>query len=251
MYGSANEAAAVECALHTLVRIQSLTRTTPDLIPDYATSRLHDEFELCPTWLVEGLLARTVSAAERAMLDDVRGILIASISAQPRCCVHRDYHSRNLLWHQGRLGIVDFQDALWGPQLYDLASLLRDCYHRFPETEVVHWRRRYAELARQAGLPSTGDAATFAQSFDYTAVQRQIKAIGIFARLKLRDHRNTHLEDIVPVIDQLISVTANHQPLAPLSRWLMTRSDRPRCATSSERPGQPPHESDDSCGRSR
>jgi aminoglycoside/choline kinase family phosphotransferase len=218
VYGSAAEPIAIERALQILIKIQSLP-AAPDLIPSYTEQRLQDEFELCPTWLVEGQLHRTVTPADRTMLDDTCGLLLSRITAQPRCCVHRDYHCRNLLWRDPELGIVDFQDALWGPMLYDVASLLRDCYHRFRETDVEHWRDRYLELATTAGLPIARSTA-LARDMDWTAVQRQIKAIGIFARLALRDGRNTHLRDIVPVLEALIAVTARYVDLMPLSRWL-------------------------------
>ncbi len=220
VYGTAPEAAAIDAALEVLVRLQTLPST--DVIPAYTKERLHDEFELFSTWLVEGLLQRSLTSAQRALLDDARECLLGEITTQPTCCVHRDYHSRNLLWQDGAIGVVDFQDALWGPRLYDLASLLRDCYHRFSHQDVARWRSRYRALAAAASLPELGTDADFARALDWTAVQRQVKAVGIFARLQLRDGRDTHLSDIAPVLDQLIDVTSMYPPLQPLSQFLGT-----------------------------
>ncbi len=221
VYGTGEEDEAIEAALRLLVEIQSLPQTP--FIPAYARARLHDEFELFPTWLIQGLLGRAVSASERALLDATRETLIEAMAAQPSCCVHRDFHSQNLIWHERHIGLVDFQDALWGPQCYDLASLLRDCYHRFTEERIAHWRSRFLELAAAAHLAcGSHDPDTFARLVDWTALQRQIKAVGIFARLKLRDGRNTHLGDILPVMDQLIDVTFTYPEFAALSRWLRT-----------------------------
>lgn len=227
-YGTAAEADAIEAALEVLVRLQTLPPT--DVIPPYAKERLRDEFELFPTWVVEGLLQHNLTAAQRALLDDARELLIGEITTQPTCCVHRDYHCKNLLWQDGAIGVVDFQDALWGPRLYDLASLLRDCYHRFSNSDVARWRARYRVLATAASLPDLGTDAAFARALDWTAVQRQIKAVGIFARLRLRDGRDTHLADIAPVLDQLIDLTSMYPPLQPLSQLLRTsiRADAER-----------------------
>jgi N-acetylmuramate 1-kinase len=162
---------------------------------------------------VEGLLAET---PDPAVTGDVFGLLVENTQAQPQCCVHRDWHCRNLLLRaDGSLGVVDFQDALLGPAAYDLASLLRDCYYTFDEAEIARWRDAF--LAR---TPLPIDPARFPRQLDLTAVQRQLKAVGIFARLRQRDGKSTHLQWILPVLERLIAVAERYPDLVPLAAWL-------------------------------
>lgn len=209
-YGTSAERAGIEAALTTLIDIQAVR---DDAIPPYATARFADELQIFSDWFANGLLGRALPAAIGPVFDH----LVARMPGQPQCCVHRDYHCRNLLFDpaSGQLGVVDFQDALIGPAAYDLASLLHDCYHRFSEADVAHWRDWY--LAR---TPLPLEPETFAEDLTLTAVQRQLKAVGIFARLKLRDGRATHLDHIPPVLESLVALTAPLPALAPLAAWL-------------------------------
>ncbi len=212
---------AIEAALQSLLNIQAVI--DPDaIVPVYSRQRLHDELQLFRVWLVETLLTYTLTPAEGGMLDRMWTILIENADRQPKVIVHRDYHCRNLLWgSDGVTRIVDFQDALRGPLLYDLASLLRDCYVRFEETEIERWSARYRVLAADAGRTDVpADPNQFARALDLTAVQRQLKAVGIFARLALRDDRPSHLVDIAPVLEQIIGVTTRYTDLAALGEWL-------------------------------
>jgi aminoglycoside/choline kinase family phosphotransferase len=220
VYQTPQRDAAIEAALQTLLTIQRI----PDpqtIIPPYTRQRLHDELGLFRTWLVEGLLGRFLTAAEGGMLDRTWTVLIENADRQPKVNVHRDYHSCNLLWGADHVTrVVDFQDALHGPLLYDLASLLRDCYVRFDEGDVARWRERYRMLAADAGLPVDADPSRFARVMDLTGVQRQLKALGIFARLELRDGRPSHLIDIAPVLEQLIDVTHLYPDFRAFGDWL-------------------------------
>ena len=220
-YTTADRDAALESALATLVRFQQL----PDdpSVPPYTSARFIDELGLFRTWLLEGWLQLDLSAAEQSQLDDVTDQLIATVEAQPRVCIHRDYHSRNLIWRSDRTtGVVDFQDALWGPVSYDLASLLRDCYVRFDEADIDYWRTRYLELASTGGVLDV-DPDVFREWLDLTALQRQLKALGIFARLQLRDGRATHLQDIPPVLDHAMSIASRYPGLSGFANWLGSR----------------------------
>ena len=132
--------------------------------------------------------------------------------------VHRDFHCRNLLRRSdGSVGVVDFQDALAGPACYDIASLLRDCYHQFDETTVARWRHRCFE---STGLAETCDEPAFNRAFDLPAIQRQLKAVGIFARLHLDRGRATHLADIVPVFRRIARLAPDYPETADLAQWL-------------------------------
>lgn len=205
VYAGAPEA-VVPAALDTLHRLQQIHDPR---IPPYTRQRFEDELGIYVAWFLGELMDEPVPPG----LDDVFATLLEAIQAQPVCCVHRDFHARNLLLTpSGGVGVVDFQDALMGPAAYDLASLLRDCYHQFPEEDVARWRHAY--LTRTA-LPV--DRSRFARDLDLTALQRQLKAVGIFARLHLRDARDTHLEHIVPVLTRIGELASRYPELAPLA----------------------------------
>ena len=208
-YAAGREEECLDLALAALQHIQSVKS---DIIPRYAISRFRDELTVFTEWLAGRLLRLETPA----FIDGAWGTLIDATQAQPMVTVHRDYHSRNLvLCDDGSLGIVDFQDALFGPVTYDLVSLLRDCYHLFPEATVERWMTRYRRLSR-CGL-STRD---FRRAFDLTGVQRHLKAAGIFARLNLRDGRSSHLGDIVPTLDRVVRVAGRYRDLSNLGDWI-------------------------------
>jgi N-acetylmuramate 1-kinase len=221
VYDTPQRDAALEAALQALIRIQSIGDAN-GLVPPYTIERFHDELELFTQWLADRLLGLPPRTAVRGLLDRSWQVLIENTQAQPQCCVHRDYHSRNLLLlPTGEAAAVDFQDALWGPLSYDVASLLRDCYVRFDDAEIARWQQRYLLLAADAGIADY-DAATFARHFDRMAIQRQLKAAGIFARLHLRDAKNHYLPVIPGVLEQVIEMAARDPALAPLADWLAT-----------------------------
>lgn len=201
--------AALEGAIQALVLLQSLPRGD---IPPYTEARFADELDIFAQWLIGKLLA----SALPPWFPRLCATLVAATQAVPQRPVHRDYHSRNLIWrHDGTVGVVDFQDALIGPATYDIASLLRDCYHAFDEPTVAKWRQRYLDLAR-VGVAED----EFARAFDLTALQRQLKAVGIFARLWLRDGRRSHLSDIVPVLRRIALVAHGYPETRELAAWI-------------------------------
>ena len=200
--------APLQAAIEALVRLQ---RVQSGDIPPYTTRRFDDELGIFAEWFVGKLLGMAPNATFHA----AKGVLIDAIAAMPVCIVHRDYHCRNLLWNEGRLGIVDFQDALVGPVTYDIASLLRDCYHRFSEAEVARWRGHFRV---RSGLAV--EEAAFARAFDFTAIQRQLKAIGIFVRLRYRLGRGSHLADVLPVLRRVIDLSRSYDELGALADWL-------------------------------
>ena len=208
-YAAGREEQCLDLALDALLRIQSVAS---DIVPRYEISRFRDELAIFTEWLTGQFLRLETPA----FIDDAWDTLIDATQAQPMVTVHRDYHSRNLLLcDDGSLGIVDFQDALFGPVTYDLVSLLRDCYHVFPDATVDRWMARY----RQISDCSLG-ARDFRRAFDLTGVQRHLKAAGIFARLKLRDGRDSHLGDIIPTLDRVVRVAGGYRDLSNLSRWI-------------------------------
>ncbi|MDE0692565.1 MAG: phosphotransferase [Gammaproteobacteria bacterium] len=208
VYASDTEA-PLRAAIEALVRLQQVQSRD---IPPYTTRRFDDELGIFAEWFVGKLLGMAPDATFHA----AKRVLIDAIAAMPTCVVHRDYHSRNLLWNEGRLGIVDFQDALVGPATYDIASLLRDCYHAFSEAEVARWRRHFRV---RSGLAVEEDA--FARAFDFTAIQRQLKAVGIFVRLRYRLGRGSHLADVLPVLSRVIALCRSYEELGALADWLV------------------------------
>ena len=218
-YGTSAETAAIEAALATLIRLQAVQDPA---VRSYTQARFADELGIFREWFAAAFLGSELpDAVEPVFLE-----LVARMPGQIQCCVHRDYHCRNLLFDpdSGRFGVVDFQDALIGPVSYDLASLLHDCYHQFSDQQVIHWRNWYL-----AHSPLPLDPEAFAEDLTLTAIQRQLKAVGIFVRLKLRDGKTTHLEHVLPVLERLSRLAAPLPELAPLSDWL-AGLDRPDIA---------------------
>ena len=204
--------APLDAALDVL---QSLRDVPIDGVPAYTRQRFADELGIFAEWLVERWLGLDMPP----FFAELRDALVEATQSVPTTVVHRDFHCRNLLWGgDGRVGVVDFQDALAGPICYDIASLLRDCYVAFDEATVALWRRRFfqrAELAR------TCDEAAFNRASDLTALQRQLKAVGIFARLHLQRQRDSHLGDIVPVLKRIAALAPNYSETAELAAWIV------------------------------
>ncbi len=188
-------------ALEALVRWQCASRD--NVLPPYDDALLRREIALFPEWYVEGHLAYEMSDNERAALAQVFDAVIANNLAQPRVYVHRDYHSRNLMVTTPNPGVLDFQDAVHGAITYDLVSLLRDAYVEWDEELQLDWSIRYWEQARSAGLPVDADFATFWRDFEWMGIQRQLKVLGIFARLNIRDGKARYVADMPRVLGYL------------------------------------------------
>jgi aminoglycoside/choline kinase family phosphotransferase len=205
-------------ALRALVRIQ--VASVPAALPPYGKDLLLAELRLFPDWYVARQLQRELSPAQRAVLDDAFALLLENNLAQPRVFVHRDYHSRNLMVCEPCPGILDFQDAVYGPISYDLVSLLRDAYIEWDEERVLDWAIVYWEAARKARLPVAGDFAAFYRDFEWMGAQRQLKVLGIFARLCYRDGKEAYLKDQPLVMRYLRRACERYAELAPLARLL-------------------------------
>ena len=140
--------------------------------------------------------------------------------AQPKVFVHRDFHSRNLMLAEPNPGILDFQDAVEGPITYDLVSLLRDAYVEWDEERQIDWAVRYWQRARGAGLPVDADFSAFWRDFEWMGVQRQLKVLGIFARLYHRDGKAAYLDDMPRVLRYLGRACERYDALQPLRTLL-------------------------------
>lgn len=205
-------------ALDALVRIQLASR--PGALPEYDRELLDRELQLFPVWYVSRQLRRELSAGQAAALDKTFAAILENNLSQPRVFVHRDYHSRNLMVCEPCPGILDFQDAVYGPITYDLVSLLRDAYIAWEEEKVIDWAVRYWEKARNARLPVAADFADFYRDFEWMGAQRQLKVLGIFSRLSIRDGKHGYLKDQPLVMRYLRRACERYSELAPLAHLL-------------------------------
>ena len=209
-------------ALGALVIIQACAPV--EGLPPYDEALLRREMSLFPDWLLEKQLGLVLSSDDRMMLEAVFSFLTANALEQPQVCVHRDYHSRNLLVTPSpNPGIIDFQDAVLGPVTYDLVSLLRDCYIRWPIERVESWAEGYFHLAKQSGVLREEDEAHFLRWFDLMGVQRQLKASGIFARLNQRDGKPGYLKDIPRTLGYILDVAPKYPELEALAAMIRER----------------------------
>lgn len=209
-------------ALGALATLQACAPDNAGL-PAYDRALLLSEMELSRDWLMVKHLGLSPDAAQTGMIDAAFQLLAENALAQPRVCVHRDYHSRNLM-HTGanNPGILDFQDAVFGPVTYDLVSLLRDCYIDWPRARVEDWALGYLELALQSGILQAehDDPQQFLRWFDLMGMQRHLKAAGIFARLKHRDGKAGYLQDIPRTLGYVVEVADRYDELAAFGRFV-------------------------------
>lgn len=193
-------------------------------LPSYDRELLAREMALFPDWLLQRHLGLQLSDDDWKMLGETFELLIDNALAQPRVLVHRDYHSRNLLvCEPNNPGIIDFQDAVHGPLSYDLVSLLRDCYIRWPLQRVAGWLDDYTREALRLGLLAESQGAQMPTWFDLTGVQRHLKAAGIFARLNHRDGKPGYLADIPRTLGYIVEAAQRQPPLGRLAELIGQR----------------------------
>ncbi|GLS25620.1 aminoglycoside phosphotransferase family protein [Marinibactrum halimedae] len=206
-------------ALMSLLALQQCGPLEPP-IPIYERELLWREMELFRQWFVISLLNYELSSDEHILLDAFFESVIASALSQPRVLVHRDFHSRNLIVRGSQShGVIDFQDAVWGPVTYDLVSLLRDCYIRWSPEQVRRWACGYANMAIEVGVMKPVVQSTFQRWFDLMGVQRHIKVLGIFARLSLRDGKPSYLDDLPLVTRYIMEACEQHEECRPFLTW--------------------------------
>jgi len=217
---AANARGLYSAATDALIKIQLASRENE--LPPYDEALLLREMRLFPEWYIARHLNITLTGVQSAKLETVFQRILANNLSQPRVYVHRDYHSRNLMVAEPNPGILDFQDAVYGPITYDLASLFKDAYIRWEEAEVIDWLVRYWEKARKAGLPVHNDFAGFYRDYEWMGVQRHLKVLGIFARLYHRDGKEGYLKDLPLVMAYLRAACARYIDLKPLLNLLDT-----------------------------
>ncbi len=206
-----------QSALEALLKLQQCSHIEGYTLPAYDRSLLLTEMQLFDEWFWQKHLGFQLSVQEQESLNQVYEHLIAEALIQSRVCVHRDYHSRNLMvLPEHQVGILDFQDAVSGPITYDLVSLLRDCYIDWPEQKVRDWLRGYQQKLLTKGLLSEDNFDQFMRWFDWMGLQRHLKCLGIFARLNKRDQKSQYLQYLPRVLKYAQQVSRNYPELAPL-----------------------------------
>jgi len=206
-------------ATDALIKIQLSSRENE--LPSYDEALLRRELNLFPEWYIAKHLGVTLTKKQSDNLERTFHRILTNNLAQPKVYVHRDYHSRNLMVSEPNPGILDFQDAVYGPITYDLASLFKDAYIKWEEEKIMDWVIRYWEKARKAGLPVREDFGEFYRDYELMGVQRHIKVLGIFARLYHRDGKDGYLKDMPLVMEYLRSACERYIDLKPLHNLLI------------------------------
>lgn len=216
--------ALYHAAFTELAKIQQCCDGSMPPLPLYDEALLLREMRLFTEWFCGGIMQFKLSSFEVNMLENMYRFLVDAARAQPQVFVHRDYHSRNLMYREGRPpGVIDFQDAVLGPVTYDLVSLLKDCYISWPRAQVNEWVLEYAAYAQDAGILGRVEPQQLLRAFDLMGVQRHLKVAGIFGRLWLRDGKSRYLQDIPLTLRYIVDVVPEHDELSVFAEWLQTR----------------------------
>ncbi|GLS82388.1 cell wall phosphotransferase [Paraferrimonas haliotis] len=206
-------------ALKLLHPIRGVNAINGTPLPSYDDAMLSFELSIFKEWLVEKTLAIELNNTQQQMLHDTFTKLTEMALEQPQVGVHRDYHSRNLMCVEDELAVIDFQGCVNGPITYDLVSLLRDCYVRWPNDLVTTLlQEQYQQLVCD-GLV-TVSWPEFERWFDWMGLQRHIKAAGIFCRLNLRDNKAGYLKDVPLTLTYLVDISAKYPEFAAFHEWL-------------------------------
>jgi aminoglycoside/choline kinase family phosphotransferase len=213
-----NADALYRAATDTLIDIQRASQ--PAVLPAYDRVLLKRELDLFPDWYIGKHVSIVFGDAERHALEAVFEKILAVNLGEPSVYVHRDYHSRNLMHTGTAPGVIDFQDAVYGPLSYDLVSLFKDAYVEWDEERTIDWLARYWEKAKNAGLPVRADFGDFFRDYEWMGVQRHVKVLGIFARLCHRDGKDGYLKDMPLVAKYLRATCTRYSELTPLLRLL-------------------------------
>ena len=211
-------------AVDLLIDWQRASR--PGVLPAYDEPLLRRELQLFPDWYIARHRQATLTDAQQTTLARAFDAIVAQNLAAPSVYVHRDFMMRNLMvGADERLGVLDFQDAVYGPVTYDIASLMRDAFISWEEDFVIDITVRYWEKARRAGILGAAsgsgwgaDFGDFYRAVDFMALQRHLKVAGIFARLTLRDGKPKYLADAPRFIAYIRQTAGRYRELSPLLR---------------------------------
>ena len=207
-------------AIEILINIQTNGSSHVEGLPLYSKELLMDEMRLFVDWFCLRHLKIAPEIINDYGFEEIFEQLSVYALDQNQVFVHRDFHSRNILMSEkGEMGVVDFQDAVRGPITYDLVSLLKDCYISLPSSKIDHWVDYY--FARLMDLELIDKShQEFKLEFDLMGVQRHLKAIGIFSRLKYRDGKDSYILDIPRTMNYVYTTAKNHPFLDPLYQFI-------------------------------
>jgi len=203
-------------AIDALIRWQLTSRE--GVLPAFDEALLQREMALLPDWYLQKHLGRAIDDKTRSVLDRTFALLAADAVAQPRVFVLRDFMPRNLMIATPNPGVLDFQDAVYGPITYDLVSLLRDAFISWDEAFELDCFVYYWEQAKKAGLPVPADFGEFYRQIEWMGLQRHIKVIGIFCRINYRDGKPRYLADLPRFLEYASRVAHRYAPLMPFAR---------------------------------
>jgi aminoglycoside/choline kinase family phosphotransferase len=215
-----NADALFKDALQALLAFQQLPMDAP--LPSYDVALLRRELELFPEWYVGRELGLELDERQRGQWQRVSDLLIESALAQPKVLVHRDYMPRNLMLSEPNPGVLDFQDAVYGPVTYDVTCLFKDAFLSWPEARVRGWLEDYWRQASGLGIAVQPDFEDFLRASDLMGVQRHLKVIGIFARICHRDGKPRYLGDVPRFFAYIEAVLARRPELAELGELLVS-----------------------------
>ena len=223
-----NAARLMDAATDAIVKWQVASK--PGVLPEYDYAVMRREINLFPEWYVGRYRGYKMTEKQSEIIEGVYEKLIAACLAQPKVYVHRDFMPRNLMVSDPMPGVLDFQDALYGPVSYDIASLMRDAFISWGESFVLDVTIRYWDKARKAGVPVPQDFGEFWRNVEWMGMQRHLKVLGIFARINYRDGRPKYLED-TPRFLHYVRETANrYHELKPIN-WLLDQFEEQKTLT--------------------
>lgn len=206
-------------AIDALIKWQLASK--PGVLPPYDRALLERELALFPEWYIGHHRGVAIEGKLKERLERSFKLIVDSNLASPSVYVHRDFMPRNLMVSaapKGALGVLDFQDAVYGPITYDIASLMRDAFLSWDEEFVLDITIRYWTAARKAGLPVDEDFGAFYRAVEWMGLQRHLKVAGIFARLTLRDGKPRYLADTPRFIAYIRATASRYMELTPLVR---------------------------------
>lgn len=214
-----NASRLMDDATTALVKLQKNSK--PGVLPEYSEELLRRELELFPEWYVKRHLNMEITPQMRSMFDKMFDLIIKKNLAQSFVYVHRDYMPRNLMLEEkDNPGIIDFQDAVYGPVSYDIACLCRDAFISWSEAQILDWTIRYWDKARKEGIPVPADFGVFWEDVEWMVLQRHLKVLGIFARLNYRDGKTKYLGDTPRFLNYVQKTASRFDALRPLSRFI-------------------------------
>ncbi|WP_108944417.1 aminoglycoside phosphotransferase family protein [Shewanella halifaxensis] len=207
-------------ALGLLTDIAKVTQTQTGSLPKYDAAFVTRELDIFCEWLALHHLGLAVDEVN-IRTAGAFNVLTENAMSQPQAGMHRDYHSRNLMLQDGQLKVIDFQDAVIGPVTYDAVSLLRDCYIRWPDSDVeLLMQQHYQQCLNDKLIGADVSFAQYRRWFDLMGIQRHVKAAGIFARLNYRDNKPAYMADIPLTLEYIRDIAARYQELQGFSKWI-------------------------------